>query len=657
MESGLLKDIVIIFSLAIAVLLICHNLKIPDIVGFMITGLIVGPHGLGLISSVEQVEMLAELGVIMLLFSIGIQFSIKELLDMKKTIFLGGTIQVLLSIFLTVLIARLFCIPCNQALFLGFLVSLSSTAIVLKQLEARAELASPHAKVDLGILIYQDIIAVPMMIIIPILASGGAAPLPGRNTLITAFFVIAFLILAYYMVNPLLYQIARTQSRELFLLCVIVICFSIAYLTHSAGLSLALGAFMAGLIISESEYSHQAMANILPFVDTFTSLFFISIGMLLDSRIILEHFPLIIAFTFLLISLKVVIAVLVTIILGYPLRTSVLVGFALCQVGEFSFILSLAGLDNNLISGELYQGFLSAAVFSMILTPFLMALAPRIAAILSKLSFPERIRSGSRAVDFKTEREESNHLIIVGYGVNGKNLARAASSAGIPFVILEINSDTVSKEKKRGLPIMYGDATQELLLVQAGIERARMLVIAIHDSAASRCITAVARRINPSLYILVRTRFVADVHDLHELGANQVIPEEYETSVEIFARVLANFMVPRDEIEAYIDIVRKEDYGMFRTISEAALDRDRSHKIDLSDFNLSTIRVNENSLIMAKKIEEMAVRKNYGVNILAIRRGEDVISNPGGGDRIEKGDYLILLGDREDINYAVKKLF
>lgn len=651
MEIPIFNDIIIIFALAVFVLFLCHKLKIPSIVGFLLTGILAGPHGLALVKSVEQVEIIAELGVVLLLFSIGLEFSFKSLMEIKKTVLLGGSVQVGLSIFLTFAIARLTGIPINQAVFLGFLVSLSSTAIVLKQLGERAELDTPHGKIDLGILIYQDIIVVAMMLFTPLLGSGEVVAEPIGSVLLKIVLVILLVILlANYIIPPLLYHITRTQSRELFLLSIILICFFVGWLTSSAGLSLALGAFLAGLIIAESEYSHQALGNIIPFLDTFTSLFFVSIGMLLNIGSLLDYWGIILLLTLGLLGMKCMVGALATIILGYPLRTAIMVGFALCQVGEFSFILAQTGMEFNIIGGSLYQGFLSASILSMMLTPFLISMAPRIAQLCCSMPLPERLRSG--IYPWITEMESpgglEDHLLIIGYGINGKNLARAAKFAGIPYAILEINAKTVREEKEKGEPIYFGDAGQEIVLSNLNVQAARIAVVAISDPVAARRVTALLRRMQPSIHIIVRIRFISDVSDLHQLGANEVIPEEYETSVEIFARVLAKYMLPRDEIEEFIDQVRKEDYEMFRNISRRATKF--SHiNYSLANLDISTLKVKEGSRLVDKSLLEIDLRKEYGVSVLAIRRGSKTIANPGAEEYIYTDDYIVVLGTTEEI--------
>ena len=656
----MLNDIVIIFAIAVAVLYICHRIKIPSIVGFLLTGILAGPYGIGLVKSVHQVESIAEIGVILLLFSIGLEFSFRSLISIKKTILLGGSFQVGLTILLTFLIARLMHMPVNQAVFLGFLVSLSSTAIVLKQLGERLEMDTPQGKTALGILIYQDIIVVAMMLFTPWLAAAAGTEASSGLWMIllkAGILIAAVIVLSLYVLPPVLYQITRTQSRELFMLSIMVICFSIAGLTYSAGLSLALGAFLAGLIIAESEYSHQALANVIPFMDTFTSLFFVSIGMLLSVQTVFSHLGTLIIFTLAILLIKGLVAALAGILLGYPLRVAIIVGFTLCQVGEFSFILAQSGITHGLLSPELYQGFLAASILTMMLTPLLISVAPQVAAWSCKMPLPERLRSGRYpwTIDLENDLEQDNHLVIIGYGLNGRNLSRAAQYAGIPYVILEINAETVRLEQEKGQPIYFGDATHETVLRHVNIERARVVVIAISDSAALRRITYMVRKMNPLTHIIVRTRLVVDMEDLHDLGADAVIPEEYETSVEIFARVLDQYMVPGDEIEEYIQQVRSENYGMLRSVGFLGAEAKALRK-SLSDMEVKRVRVDNESGIAGKTLSEVDLRKRFGTSILAINRGEEYIPNPGADHIIQGGDCLIMIGKPEEIRSAAHVL-
>ena len=653
MEIPLLNDIVIIFGLSVAVIFVCHRFKVPTIVGFLVTGIIAGPYGLGLIRAVHDVEVLAEVGVVLLLFTIGIEFSIEMLLRIRKAVLLGGSIQVLLTILVTFFVVNRLGQPVGESIFIGFLISLSSTAIVLKLLQERAEVDSPHGRTDLGILIFQDVIIVPMILLTPLLA--GAAGRSGEFFfIITAkgIAIIGFVIVsAKWIVPRLLYQIARTRSQELFMVCIIVICLSVAWMTSSAGLSLALGAFMAGLIISESEYSHQALGSILPFRDVFTSFFFISVGMLLDVGFLFEHPATIAFFAVGVLVLKSCIAGLAAFLLGLPLRTAILAGIALGQVGEFSFILSETGMEHGLLIGDTYQMFLACSVLTMAATPFVIALSPRLAELVLRLPLPEKVISGFSPVAEIEAKRKKDHLIIVGYGVNGSNVARAARFAGISYVIIEMNPETVRSEQSRGEPIFFGDATREAVLQHANIKDARIVVVAINDPASTRRITEVTRRLNPKVHVIVRTRYLQEMKSLYELGANEVIPEEFETSVELFARVLAKYLIPRDEIEKFVTEVRSGGYEMLRRLS-----RDTTAISDLNlympDVEIDTVRISEKSSLAGKSLAEMDLRRKFGITVLAIRRDQEILANPKADMPLFAKDVLYIIGSPDKLAEA-----
>jgi len=650
MEIPLLKDILIVFGLAIAVLFICHRLRVPTVVGFLLTGIFVGPYGLGLIKAIHEVEAFAEVGVILLLFTIGIEFSLERLLQIRKSVLIGGSLQVVLTFLATLFISKQFGQAFGESVFAGFLVALSSTAIVLKLLQERAEVDSPHGRTTLGILIFQDIIVVPMILITPLLA-GSSGDL-GESLLILlakGIGIILFVIVsAKWIVPKVLYQIAKTRNPELFLISVVVMCFGVAWLTSWAGLSLALGAFLAGLIISESEYSHQALGNILPFRDVFTCFFFISIGMLLDVGFLFQK-PVIIGLVSLgVICLKSIIAGSVAIFLGFPLRTGILVGLALGQIGEFSFILSRAGVAHGLLAGNIYQMFLAVSVLSMAAAPFIISLAPRLADIILRLPLPERLRSGFYPVPEIKVADRKDHLIIIGFGVNGRNLAQAARVAGITYVIVEMNPKTVRNEKAKGEPIYYGDSTQNAVLQHSNIKAARIVVVAINDPTATRRIIETVRRLNPKVHLIVRSRFLQEMEPLHKLGADEVIPEEFETSVEIFTRVLAKYLVPKDEIEEFVAVVRSDGYKMLRNISGKTVSFS-DLKLQLPDVEISSLRIGVRSSIAGKSLSQIELRKRYGITVLAIRRDSKILSNPDGDTELYANDVLFILGPPEKI--------
>ncbi|MEA3282468.1 MAG: cation:proton antiporter [Euryarchaeota archaeon] len=654
MEIPLLNDIVIIFGLSIAVLFIFHLIRVPAIVGFLLTGILAGPHGLGLVHDVHQVEMLAEMGVIFLLFAIGLEFSLKRMSQIKRSILLGGSLQVLLTIAAVFAIATEIGFTSGESIFMGFLIALSSTAIVLKLIQERAEIDSPHGQATLAILLFQDVIIVPMMLFTPLLA--GATGNLGESLLVLVAKGIGIVLLvavgARWIVPQALYQIARTRSRELFLLSIFMICLTVVWLTASMGLSLALGAFLAGLTISQSEYSHHALGNVLPFRDVFMSFFFVSIGMLLDVGFLFQQPGLILLVTLSILALKAVIACFVAFLLGFPLRTTTLVGFALCQVGEFSFILSGTGAQHGLLAGPAYQFFLTVSVLTMAATPFIIALAPRIADGALWLPLPGILKSGWHPVQGVDHARKHDHLIIIGFGVNGRNVARAARISGIPYTILEMDPDIVRAEHAKGEPIYYGDATYEAVFHHADLKDARIVVIAISDPAATRRITAITRRLNPKVHIIVRTRYLQEMKPLYELGADDVIPEEFETSVEIFTRVLVKYLIPRDEIESFIAVVRSDGYEMLRSLSKepASFPGLKQH---LPDVEIVTLRVFKRAPAAGKTLAEVGLRKKCGVTLLAVRRNSQMISNPDGDMHLCAGDLLVVIGPPDKIARAM----
>jgi CPA2 family monovalent cation:H+ antiporter-2 len=645
MEIPLLTDIDIILGLSIGILFVFLRLKMPALVGFFLTGILAGPHGLGLVKAVHEVEVMAEIGVVLLLFTIGIEFSINQLLRIKKSVLLGGSLQVLLTTGATFLAARWFGLGIGQSVFLGFLFSLSSTAIVLKLLQERAEVDSPHGRTTLGILIFQDIVIVPMMLLTPLLGGEGGNLAPAvLLMLLKGAGVIAFVFLATKWAVPfLLFQIVGTKSRELFLFGVLGICMGVAWLTASVGLSLSLGAFLAGLIISESEYNHQALGNVLPFKDIFSGFFFVSIGMLLDVRFLINHFFWVLLLVGAIMAAKTILAALAAGTLRFPLRTILLVGLGLCQVGEFSFVLAEMGSRFGLLAGDHYQLFLAVSVLTMAATPFLIPLAPRVADSFLRIPGLARFQSGILPDKEIQLPLLNDHLLIVGFGVNGRNLARAARGGQIPYLILEMNPETVREERDKGEPIFFGDASQEPVLETAGLERARILVVVINDAAAVRRITETARRLNPKIYLIVRTRFLQEVEALYALGADEVIPEEFETAVEIFTRVLKKYLFPRDHIEKFTADVRAEGYQMFRK-PEVTPPSFSDLSLHIPDMEVATFLIIEGSWADGKSLAEMELRKKHGVTVMAVRHQGQTRPNPDGDARLAAHDLVVVMG-------------
>ena len=458
--------------------------------------------------------------------------------------------------------------------------------------------------------------------------------------------------MARYLVPHALFLVARTRSRELFLLTIVAICLLTAWITSLVGLSLGLGAFLAGLVISESEYSTAALGNMTPFRDIFMSFFFVSIGMLLDARVVLAHPGVIGLLTLGIVFMKFGLILVVAILLGVSLRSALLTAFALAQVGEFSFVLSKVGLEHNFLVEERYQYFLAVAVITMAITPFLISFSPRLSEIILRLPFPDRLKRGlAPRVQHETRagaEKLRNHIIIIGYGLNGRNLTKAALSAQIPYVIIETNPETVRREKKEGRNILYGDATHVPVLEHAGIREARVAVIAISDYVASRQISRQIKELNPSVHLIVGTRFVNEIEPLRELGADEVIPEEYETAVEIFIRVLQHYLVPQQDIDRFMTEVRADGYQMLRSQPRSLVSIcDMSGC--LSDSEMKVIQLEEGAPFAGKTIAEIGMRKNYGVTILTIRRNDKMEPNPAADTLLLAGDVLILFGTTENM--------
>lgn len=650
MHLPLLQDLVIILGFSIVVVFVLNRFKIPSILGFLFTGVLIGPHALSLIEAVEQVEIISEIGVILLLFVIGMEISIKQLLSIKKTVFVGGSIQVGATVLVASSVYYGLGYPLNESVFIGFLFSLSSTAIVLKVFQDRNELDTPHGKNALAILIFQDLIVVPMMLLAPIMSGQseniGASIL---SLLIKASIVIVITIVsARYLVPKLMHIIAKTESKELFLLTTFAICFAVAFLTSEAGLSLALGAFLAGLIISESEYSHQATSTILPFRELFTSLFFISVGMLLDLSYFLNNLLIVILLVISVFVVKSIIAGLAIAVLKYPSRTVIITGVSLFQVGEFAFILSKVGIEYNLLTPSANQLFLSVSILTMLLTPFIIIFSEKIAFGVLRIKFLDNILK-NKSVETKAQIDEvENHLVIIGYGINGSNLVKAAQYMNISYVVVELNAVTVREQKKNGIPIIYGDATEDHILESINLTKARALVIAISDTNATKTIMSKVRQMSHSLYTIVRTRYVKEIEELHALGADEVIPEEFETSIEIFTRVLHNFLIPQEDIEKFTNSLRSDNYSLFHKKSSFP----RAYTLpEIPGFNIISLSVKTDSgKILKKSIGDLDIRNKYGINILSIKRRDDFINIVKPSEKIRRSDILFVQGKQQNID-------
>ncbi len=651
-EATILRELIILLAVSLPITYLFHRVKLPALVGFLITGVLIGPYGAAVITETRVVERLADMGVVLLLFTVGLEFSIEDILKSGRQFLLGGGIQVLLTIAAVTGLAVLFRYPLPQALFFGFLASLSSTAIVLKMYSDRAELDTAHGRLSTGILLFQDIAVVPMMLLLPVLgeasAAGEVTPFSVLISLGKAMLGLVGVYFAARRVVPfLLHQVIRLKNREMFFLLVVLLCLGAAWVSYSLGLSLALGAFLAGLIISESEYSHHIVAEIMPFRDYFASIFFISIGMLLHTDYFRMHWPLLILLTVMLAVIKTGLVIITAKALRYPIRSALLAGLGLAQIGEFSFLLAQQGLDHKLMSGDVFQTFINASILSMIATPFIIQTGPWLVAGLPAIA--------GRPKEKEDVCSLTGHTVIAGYGLNGRNLAKTLRATHIPYVVLEVNADTIRKARDEGEPLIYGDITRMDVLRRAGVECAKAIVFAISDYNATRMAVRMSRQLNSSIFILVRTRYAAEVDELYRLGADQVIPEEFETSVEIFSRVLHEYHVPSNVIANQVQLVRFEGYKMLRGLS---LDQENIGRVAalFAGATVDNIQVQPGAFAIGRTLRELDIRKNTGATVIAIARNNEANTNPGPDFRLEPDDIVVLIGAHRDLDEAVNLL-
>ncbi|MBI5186753.1 MAG: cation:proton antiporter [Nitrospinae bacterium] len=564
---SIVLDILVVYLAAIVSVLVFKRLRQTSLAGFLVAGAIIGPYALNLVSSIQQVEFLAEIGVIFFLFLVGLEFPMERLAEARKAVFGAGALQVAATslVFHLLFLKMGFSPP--QALLAGMVLALSSTAIVLKMLAEKSELDSMYGRTSLYILIFQDLMIVPIMILVPILAGSEneSTSILFLKAIGKAGLVIAtILLLARYFLKPLMGYIARQRNPELFLISVLCICIGTALLTYQAGFSLILGAFTAGLILSETKFKHQITADLLPFRDSLLPLFFISVGMLVDVSYLFSNMGKVLSLFLLIVLVKAALAQIVLMALRYPFRQTIMISLALAQAGEFAFILLMEGKGHGLIDEGQYQTLLSAIVLSMLAAPFLMDKAASIAFYLSSTRLLGGIASALPVLDAIEKGEDlKDHVVVCGFGVAGKNIARSLKTLDIPYVVLDMNWSNVEKGMKAGERIVFGDAGRREILEAVGIKRARAIVLSINEYESVGRIAQLARSMNPGLFILVRTRYVQNLEAMKKAGADLVVPEEFEASLKIVSELLHAFGFGVGEIDMLIKDIRIDHYAIF----------------------------------------------------------------------------------------------
>ncbi len=539
--AEVLKDLVVILAAAVAVVAVLRKLGVPSIAGFIVTGALIGPGALGLVDDTEQVRVLAEVGVVLLLFGIGLELSLSRLRRLWKVIVLGGGLQVSATVILTTIVAMVFDLPWTSAVFLGCVIAVSSTAVVLRGLAARGELNAPHGRLAVGILVFQDLCVVPMILAVPFLAGEGGST---REVLITAAKAVAILagvlVAASVVVPRFLAFIAETRQRDLFVLAVFLICLGTAWVVSLAGVSLALGAFLAGLVVAGSEFRHQALSDLIPTREVFASLFFVSVGMLLDVSSLLSHWMETAGLLVAIVLGKFAIILFTSLALRFPLRVAILSAAALSQVGEFSFVLIDAASDTSLLGPELSHNLLVAIILSMLLTPLAIAMGPHLASNAGRVPWFNRLL-GADPPGVDADEPHSDHVIVAGYGLAGHVICQALRTARVPYVAVDVNPENVRTAKRAGDRVVLGDVTQREVLEELGVADARLVVLSINDPRATALAARTVRDLAPAARLLVRTQYQSDQEGFEQLGATLVIADEVTASETLASACLDLF--------------------------------------------------------------------------------------------------------------------
>jgi CPA2 family monovalent cation:H+ antiporter-2 len=560
MESSILLDILIIFSVAVPAAYLFHQLKLPPIIGLLVTGVLIGPHGLGFVKDIGRINLLADIGIALLVFSLGLEFSLKHFGEVKKAAIFGGLLQVAATTAAFFGTTLLIGFTWKEGLFLGCTLSLSSTAIVYYILSQKRLIDSPQGRIATGMLVIQDLSAIPMVALLPILLAPHA--FIGWHSVGLAMFrvslvIVIFLVGGGYIMPAFLHEITLTRSKELFLITILVIALGFGYLTDHMGLSFALGAFLAGLMVAETDFRFHALSEIAPFRYCFNGLFFVSIGMLVNLPLMASFWWQILVLALILPLAKAIITAMVIYEFRYPIGIATMVGLALSQIGEFSFIVAAVTRKAGAISALLYNLMIAAAFITIVLTPFAINLAPRAAELMERYFPPHGRRSARRGSVIKADHLK-DHVIICGFGPLGSSVGHILEQAQKNYLVLELNPATVKRIKKQDAerPVYLGDGASAEILYKSGIERASVLAITAPDYMNSIAIIRQARAMNPGIKIITRAKFRNQVSALYVAGADIVISEELEAGVEMARYILLHMGINSETIEQYSQTVR-----------------------------------------------------------------------------------------------------
>lgn len=644
---GIAADIAIVLIAALMGGLLAQRLKQPLILGYILAGVVVGPHTGGVtVTDIHTIERLAEIGVALLLFALGLEFSLKDLKPVRYIALIGTPIQILLTMAYGFGIGHWLGRDGISAIWLGALISLSSTMVALKTLENQGWLGTLSSRVMIGMLIAQDLAIVPMMIILPQLSDPKAGlPVLGMAALKAALFLALMTVLGTKLIPRLMRHIVRWNSRELFLLANVALGLGIGYGTYLFGLSFAFGAFVAGLVLSESDYSHQALADILPLRDMFGLLFFASVGMLLDPAFLLANLGTVLILVLAVILGKGLIFGILSRIFGYGNVVPLAAALGLAQVGEFSFVLAQTGISTNSISPELYSLILTVAIVTMMLTPFLSGLTVPIYGFWRR-SFknpPLQTRNLPQA-------GLNDHIVIAGSGRIGQYVAGVLQRLKIPVVLIEIDHNRVDQAQKAGFPVIYGDAGQDIILEAAGISKAKMLLITSPVAIVSHSIVEQTRRLNPGLFIVARADEIEQIKTLHDLGVYEVVQPEFEAGLEFARQALLQLDIPVERIQQFTDEVRRE---LYRPIYDTHANYKTIAQLESATrlFQLSWISLSQKDPLIGKTIRELEIRTRTGATVVGIMRKGTLYGNPEPDFRFEEEDLVGIIGKHQHLSF------
>ena len=653
-DFRLIVDLVVVLAAAAGGGLLAALLRQPVLLGYLVGGAIVGPAGLGLVKELIQVETLAQFGAAFLLFALGVEFSFSELKKVQGISLGGGGLQILSTIAITTLVSVGvgWVTSPTQGIFLGAILSLSSTAVVLKCLMERNETEAVHGRVMLGILVVQDLALGLMLAVLPALdsPSNEIGQAVGIALLKTALLAAGSVIAGIWLIPPLLRLLAKTESRELFLLGVVALCLGIALLTEYMGLSIEMGAFIAGLMISEVEYSDQTLTYVEPIRDIFATLFFAAVGMLIDPVFIWNNLELILGLVALVFVGKFLIITPLVRAFGYSLKTSLIVGLGLAQIGEFSFVLASKGQVLGLVSRRVYLLILGTTAVTLVITPFVLRAIPKLFDWAETVPWLKRILDGSdEPLEVPEHLPTQNHIVICGYGRVGRNIVQLLQSYKQPVVVIDQSEQRIQQLRDANIPYVYGNAASLHVLEAAGVTQARGLAIALPDPMSTRLCLKRALELAPELDTVVRATQEKDLELLYQLGAREVVQPEFETSIELSAHLLTGLGVPLPVIQREVQQIRSSRYLDFRP-ERLPEQVSRELKDAAQDMNSRWYPLPEESPLVGMTLEETDLRRLTGVSLMAIQRasGEEV-DYPNATTKLEAGDRLLIVGEADEL--------